>query len=38
VLKKDLVVLEKKYKRGQGKVKTYDNELKATRTQVSTFK
>ena len=38
VLKKDLVVLEKKYKRGQQKVKAYDNELKATRTQVSTFK
>ena len=38
VMKKDYVVLEKKYKRSQQKIKSYDNELKQTRQQVSTFK
>lgn len=38
VMKKDYVVLDKKYKRSQQKIKSYDNELKQTRQQVSTFK
>jgi len=38
VMKKDIVILEKKYRRSQQKIKTYDNELKQTRTQVATFK
>jgi len=37
-MKKDLVILDKKYKRSQQKIKSYDNELKQTRQQVSTFK
>lgn len=37
-MKKENVVLEKKYKRSQQKIKSYDNELKQTRQQVSTFK
>ena len=31
VMKKENVVLEKKYKRSQQKIKSYDNELKQTR-------
>ena len=38
VMKKDYMVLEKKHKRAQLKIKNYDNELKQTRQQVSTFK
>ena len=38
VMKKDMAVLEKKYKRSQQKIKQYDQELKMTRQQVSTFK
>mmetsp|Transcript_9004 Transcript_9004/g.15235 ORF Transcript_9004/g.15235 Transcript_9004/m.15235 type:complete len:108 (-) Transcript_9004:247-570(-) len=38
VMKRDKLVLEKKYKRSQQKIKQYDQELKMTRQQVSTFK
>jgi len=37
-MKKDIVVLEKKYKRSQMKIKNYDQELKVTRQQVAHFK
>jgi len=37
-MKKEMAVLEKKYKRSQQKNKNLDNDLKITREQVSEFK
>ena len=37
-MKKDLFVLDKKYKKAQQKNKNLDNDLKTTREQVSEFK
>ena len=37
-IKKDLFVLDKKYKKAQQKNKSLDNDLKTTREQVSEFK
>lgn len=38
VMKKDIVVLERKHKRSQQKLKNYDIELRNTREQISIFK
>lgn len=37
-MKKDLAILDKKYKRSQQKNKTLDQDLKITREQVADFK
>ena len=37
-MKKDMAILDKKYKRSQQKNKNLDNDLKVTREQVSDFK